>query len=139
MKTHPDQEVEQIVERAKALDHAVTPQSLDRFQSNDTLYPIELWMRIQDQNGQLRVRLTKLYPCIIDPAPEGRQLTWTWRRRQHPLEGGYINTIRECPEHIIQNTVRDKLNLKHHIFREIDNRRKLPTLEPAGTAPGEEQ
>ena len=101
MKTGVETRATALAEEFKALDHQLSPQSVERFQRNDRVWPVELWMKVRDEKGNHRLEMIQLYADPCDPGPGSGPLEREWRERDGGIRHGYIRTVKECPERII--------------------------------------
>ena len=101
MKTDVETRATTLAEEFKALGHQLSPQSLERFQRDDRAWPVELWMKVRDENGNHRLEMVHLYPDPCDPGPGRRPLERVWRERNGGIRHGYVRTVKECPERVI--------------------------------------
>ena len=96
---HP--EVLQVAEDMGALDHHLSPQSLERFLQDDRVWPVEVWMKLRGPEGEERLALAQLHPDPCSPGPGKGPLEREWMLRVVNMDRRYVHTIRECPERII--------------------------------------
>ena len=107
-----------------ALDHQISPQSLERFLRNDRVWPVELWMKVRDPEGHERLTPVQFHPDPCGPEPGRNILEREWMQRTiDPKQCRHIQTIRECPERIIARCLMEKpMGRLHAMWWENDNR-----------------
>ena len=106
-----------------ALEQYISPESLKRFRDNDQAWPVELWMKVRDPEGNNRLEMVQIHPDPCNPTPGRGPMEREWMQRSADLRNGYNPTIRECPEQIIANCLmKTEIERMHKIWWENDNR-----------------
>ena len=103
-----------------ALDHQISPQSLEQFMRDDRVWPVELWMRFRNPEGHEQLALVRLHPDPCGPEPGRNILEREWMQRT--VDHEHIQTIRECPERIIAGCRLERpMGRRHVTWWETDN------------------
>ena len=101
MKRTPAEFMAEFAAQTRPLDHHISPQSIVRFQDDDRLWPVEVWMRIPTHDGNEVPQVWEMYVDPCDPEPGAIHLEREWRIRKLTLTELGRMPIGECPERIM--------------------------------------
>ena len=104
MKRHIREVATDVAHEMGALDAEISPESLARFQQDQRVWPVELWMKVPAEGRQTRLEMVQFHPDPCQPNAGSETLERHWMQRNPGMEKRYIHTIRECPERIIQGS-----------------------------------
>ena len=101
MKMTPAKFMEDFAVQTRPVDFYISPNSVARFQSDDRLWPVEVWIRVKIRDGNDIPQVWEMYvdPCDAEHGDE--MLEREWRIRKITLTELRRISPAECPAGII--------------------------------------
>lgn len=102
MKEHVEDVYQRLVTEGKPIASHLCQASLERFQRDDRLWPVEAWFAVRVDDDRTAVQHWKFQPDPREPEAGDHPLERRWLMRDCQLQPNSLSAAGECPEDIIR-------------------------------------